>query len=89
MFPPEDDDGHLCSVPPSVNATAEDTELSQYTFSIGLFVKDGKCSHETKALNLIEMKRVVPRLDYLVVYGTDPQIETTLVYMDARTARRI
>jgi len=89
MFPPEDDDGHLCSVPPSVNATAEGTELSQYTYPIGLFVKDEKCSHETKALNLIEMMIVVPRLNYLVVYGTDPQIETTLVYMDADSSENL
>jgi len=90
MLPPADDvNGTLCSVPDSLNATAEDTELSQYTYPIGLFVAVGDCSPETKARNLLAIQNMVPRVNYLVVYGTNSSLGTNQSIMVPDTLRDV
>ena len=82
VLPPEDDvNGTLCSVSTIINPSKEKPEPSQYTYSIGLFVALGDCSPETKAHNLLTIRRVIPRVSHLVVYGTDPRENTTQIIL--------
>ena len=81
--PPKDDiNGTLCSVPSLImNASLENIDLPEYTYSIGLFVAWGECSPETKARNLLSIQSQIPRVTHLVVYGSDPTVGTEQIIM--------
>ena len=53
MYPPIDDDGYLCNLPPSFQSVHAWNKTTRYTgglYSIGLFVKyGGNCTAQRKA----------------------------------------
>lgn len=79
MYPPIDDDGYLCNLPPSFQSVHAWNKTTRYTgglYSIGLFVKyGGNCTAQRKAEVVSEIQQYFPNVDMLLIYGTAPPAE--------------
>lgn len=81
MYPPIDDDGYLCNLPPSFqNVPKADTSINgsrHNQMSVGLFVKyGGNCTAQRKAEVIYEIQQYYPNVDMLLVYSTTPPPDT-------------
>ncbi len=79
MYPPIDDDGYLCNLPPSfqnVHAWNKTTRYTGSLYSIGLFVKyGGNCTAQRKAEVIYEIQQYFPNVDMLLIYSTTSPAE--------------
>jgi hypothetical protein len=70
MYPPIDDNGYLCTLPPSFESL--EIEESSYNFmTTGFLVKSGgNCTAQAKAEILLEIQKFYPYVQFLLIYNT-------------------